>query len=98
MKKYLQLKPYKYYRCQELTEAHMQQRLEFCHWVLEDKAQTGTPDFWMQREIDAVIKDKKPESIAVLKEIVNECTRRMDRDKVAFSPGGDLRYEWLFTF
>ena len=39
-------------------------------------------DIWMWGEIDAVIKDKKRESIAVLKEIVNDSTRRMDRDKV----------------
>ena len=39
-------------------------------------------DFWMLGEIDAVIKDKKPESIEILKEIVNYCKRRMDRDKV----------------
>ena len=30
----------------------------------------------------AVVKDKKPESIAVLKEIVNDSTRRMHRNKV----------------
>ena len=36
----------------------------------------------MWGEIDAVIKNKNPESIAVLKEIVNDCARRMDRDKV----------------
>ena len=39
-------------------------------------------DFWMRGEIYAVIKDEKPESIAVLEEIINNCTRRMDRDKV----------------
>ena len=31
----LHLKPCKYHRCQQLTEAHMQQRLEFCCWVLD---------------------------------------------------------------
>ena len=36
----------------------------------------------MWGEFGAVIKDKKPESITVLKEIVNDCPRRMDRDKV----------------
>ena len=35
MKKDLHLKPYKHHRCQEITEAHMQQRLEFCRWVLD---------------------------------------------------------------
>ena len=35
----------------------------------------------MQGEIDAVVKDKNPESIAFLKEIVSDCTGRMDRDK-----------------
>ena len=34
MKKDLQLTPYKYRRCQTLTEADMQQRIEFYRWVL----------------------------------------------------------------
>ncbi len=33
MKHDLKLKPYKLHRCQELTENHKFQRLNFCHWI-----------------------------------------------------------------
>ena len=41
-------------------------------------------------------KNKSPESITALKEIVDDCTRRMDNFKLS-TPSGDLRYKWQFT-
>ena len=60
----------------------------------------------MWEKIDAHIIDKKPNSIGILKEIVNERKRRMNREGHGSSsnnfklstPGEELRYKWRFTF
>lgn len=36
MKNELHVKPFKYHRCQELTEHHKKQRLEFCRWISDN--------------------------------------------------------------
>jgi AraC-like DNA-binding protein len=42
LKEDLKMKPYKIHRCQELTNQHKEQRIQFCQWFMEGDIDWGS--------------------------------------------------------